>query len=327
MQRIKFDAAELAGDDAARKDQWTATLSASYVRLNADPVADRPFRGELRTALTGDVSVGTVRGTVKTIARTAADIAVHNTDNLVLLCNAGTDPIRIDQKGQSADLVTGAAVMIEQCEPSWVRAGTECHLLALQAPRRRVRLRAAGLDDHYMRPLTASSAAMALVRSYATVLLNENRTGGSAMARLAPEHLADLIAASIDDSALNSGAVGHGVAAARLRSIMRDIGEHLGSSELSIYGLAVRHGVSTRHIQKLFEAEGTTFTEYVMERRLLEARRMLSDPRLAGRTISEVAGNVGFGDLSYFTRSFRRRFEMTPSEARELARRENNTTL
>ena len=36
---------------------------------------------------------------------------------------------------------------------------------------------------------------------------------------------------------------------------------------------------------------------------------------------------VGLGDLSYFTRSFRRRFEMTPSEARELARRENNTTL
>ena len=48
---------------------------------------------------------------------------------------------------------------------------------------------------------------------------------------------------------------------------------------------------------------------------------------LVGHTISEVAGNVGFGDLSYFTRSFRRRFEMTPSEARELARRENGTAL
>jgi hypothetical protein len=88
---------------------------------------DRPFRGELRTALAGDVSVGTVQGTVKTIARTAADIAVHNTDNLVLLCNAGTAPIRMEQKGQSADLATGAAEFFEQCESSWVRTGTEFH--------------------------------------------------------------------------------------------------------------------------------------------------------------------------------------------------------
>jgi hypothetical protein len=90
VQRIKFDAAGLAGDDATRKDQWIASLSASYARLDADPAPHRPFRGELRTALAGDVSVGTVQGTVKTIARTAADIAAHNTDNLVLLCNAGT---------------------------------------------------------------------------------------------------------------------------------------------------------------------------------------------------------------------------------------------
>lgn len=327
MQKIIFDAGKLAGDNAARKDQWIASLSASYARLNADPVTDRPFRGELRTALVDDVSVGTVRGTVKTIARTATDIAIHNTDNLVVLCNAGTAPIRVEQKGQNADLAAGAAVMIEQCEPSWVRAGTECHLLALQAPRRRVHARVMRLGDHYMRLIPASSVAMALVRSYAEVLLDESRTGSAAIARVAAEHLADLIGASINDSALKCDAARHGVAAARLRAIMEDIGEHLGSSELSINALARRHGVSPRHIQKLFETEGATFTEYVMERRLVEARRMLSDPRFADRTISEVAGHVGFGDLSYFTRSFRRRFGMTPSDARESASRENGTAL
>jgi AraC-like DNA-binding protein len=31
---------------------------------------------------------------------------------------------------------------------------------------------------------------------------------------------------------------------------------------------------------------------------------------------------VGFGDLSYFNRSFRRRFGMTPSDARQHARRD-----
>ena len=137
MQRIVFDAAGLSAGDAARKDEWIASLSSGYARLNADPVAGRPFHGELRMVLADDASVGTVQGTVKTIARTAADIAVHNTDNLVLLCNAAVAPIRIEQRGRSADLATGAAVMIVQCQPSWVRAGTDCRLLALPARRTR----------------------------------------------------------------------------------------------------------------------------------------------------------------------------------------------
>jgi AraC-like DNA-binding protein len=47
---------------------------------------------------------------------------------------------------------------------------------------------------------------------------------------------------------------------------------------------------------------------------------MLRDLRHADRTISTIAFNVGFNDLSYFNRTFRRRFGMTPSEARHTGR-------
>ncbi|MEH2513638.1 AraC-like DNA-binding protein [Nitrobacteraceae bacterium AZCC 1564] len=146
------------------------------------------------------------------------------------------------------------------------------------------------------------------------------------LARAFATHVQDLIALAV--GATRDGvevAQERGLRAARLRAIKGDISEHFGSNELSINALARRHGVSPRYIHKLFETEGATFTAYVMERRLLEARRMLSDRRFADCTITEVAGNVGFGDLSYFTRSFRRRFGMTPTDARELARRENGT--
>jgi len=46
---------------------------------------------------------------------------------------------------------------------------------------------------------------------------------------------------------------------------------------------------------------------------------MLSDPRLGDRTIGSVAFDVGFGDLSYFNRAFRRRYDATPSEVRQSA--------
>jgi AraC-like DNA-binding protein len=53
------------------------------------------------------------------------------------------------------------------------------------------------------------------------------------------------------------------------------------------------------------ESDGTSFSEYVLNQRLENAHRMLSDERFAGRSISQIA-DIGFGDLSYFNRTFRR---------------------
>jgi AraC-like DNA-binding protein len=80
--------------------------------------------------------------------------------------------------------------------------------------------------------------------------------------------------------------------------------------------IAAQHRVKPRWVQRLFECEGTTFTEYVLAQRLGRAHRLLTDPRYASLKISTIALDIGFGDLSYFNRAFRRRYGMTPSELR-----------
>jgi AraC-like DNA-binding protein len=69
----------------------------------------------------------------------------------------------------------------------------------------------------------------------------------------------------------------------------------------------------------LFEAEGKTFSEFVLSQRLAHAHHMLSDPRMTGRTVAAVAFASGFGDLSYFNRKFWERFGATPSDVRSAA--------
>jgi hypothetical protein len=61
------------------------------------------------------------------------------------------------------------------------------------------------------------------------------------------------------------------------------------------------------YVRKLFESEGSSFSECVLSQRLIRAHRMLTDPRFAGRSITSVAFDAGFSDVSYFNRSFRRR--------------------
>jgi AraC-like DNA-binding protein len=83
-----------------------------------------------------------------------------------------------------------------------------------------------------------------------------------------------------------------------------------------VTALAVRHRHPPRSIQRMFEAEGTTLTEYLLAQRLAHAYRLLMDPGRAGEKIATIAYDSGFGDLSYFNRAFRRRYGVVPSDLR-----------
>ena len=131
------------------------------------------------------------------------------------------------------------------------------------------------------------------------------------------------VVADVATVVMNVAAIGAQVAmvVTQVLAIMSDIGAHLTDGELSVAEVAQRQRVTARYVHKLFENEGLTFSSFVLGRRLARAHRMLSDPRLAGCTIGSVAFDVGFGDLSYFNRTFRRRYGAAPREIRQSAMR------
>src|SRR6202011_6107910 len=111
-----------------------------------------------------------------------------------------------------------------------------------------------------------------------------------------------------------------GVRVARLNAIKADIDRNSERGDLSVNALAARHGVSPRYVQMLFEGEGTTLSKYVVGQRLARAYSMLTGPRFSELSITSVAFDTGFDDLSYFTRAFHRTYGLTPSDARAAAR-------
>ena len=110
-----------------------------------------------------------------------------------------------------------------------------------------------------------------------------------------------------------------GLRAARLQAIKVDIEAEL-AQDVSLAALAARHRLPLRYVRRLFEEEGTTFTEFVLSRRLARAHRMLLNPRAIHLKIGTVATEAGFGNLSYFNEAFRRRYDATPSDVRAQAR-------
>lgn len=181
---------------------------------------------------------------------------------------------------------------------------------------------AAALEVRLMQPVPRDNRALQVLANYGALLLRGLLPLNSAeLQTLAIDHIHDLIGAMLRDRspALPANAVDR--RAARLGAVKADIETRLERRDLSIETIASLYGVTTRSIQKLFESEARTFSEYVLERRLERAWYRLiasDDPAL---TISCVAFEVGFGDLSYFNRSFRKRFGQSPSQARSAQKR------
>lgn len=177
------------------------------------------------------------------------------------------------------------------------------------------------LDDISLISLSPSTEPMRLLASYLRMLDAEETIETPEAAYLAALHVNDLAALALGASR-DAGALarGRGARAGRLAAVKQDILAHLDDPGLSVATLAARQSLSPRYVHKLFELEGTTYSEFVVGRRLGQAHRMLTDPRFDAHSISAIALTVGFGDLSYFNRTFRRRFGATPSEIRVTAR-------
>ena len=146
------------------------------------------------------------------------------------------------------------------------------------------------------------------------MLRDTGRNADANVCKLAATHVHDLVAIAIGPRAKGERSrARRGVRAARLHAVQTGNRYRL---TVTLTELAARQHVTPRYLQMLFEESGTTFTAYILERRLQNAQKLLSDPRHSSLTIALIAFRAGFGDLSHFNRSFKRRFGCSPSDIR-----------
>jgi AraC-like DNA-binding protein len=200
------------------------------------------------------------------------------------------------------------------------------NFLGFRLPRDAIAPLAGSVEDAFIRMVPAGSEAIRLLVAYARAIAEEQQSLETPeLQRLVATHIYDLIALAV--GATRDGhaiAQGRGFRAARLRAIISDITANLDDCDLTVAAVAQRQRVTPRYLHKLFEGEELTFSGFVLSQRLARAHRMLCDPRFGDRTISSVAFDVGFSDISYFNRTFRRRYDATPSEIRHSAGRNDS---
>ncbi|MEW6639525.1 MAG: AraC family transcriptional regulator [Pseudomonadota bacterium] len=95
------------------------------------------------------------------------------------------------------------------------------------------------------------------------------------------------------------------------------IENNLARSDLDIEEIAQRMGCSRRYIFRAFQAADTTPSQYIWDLRLERTRERLTASSFRNGSISEVAFSCGFSSTAHFSRAFRKRYGMSPSDARK----------
>jgi len=120
-------------------------------------------------------------------------------------------------------------------------------------------------------------------------------------------------------SGLNQVQTGNGgMAPHRLRKVVNLIDEHLTTEQegrIALRVVAKEVGMSYFHFSRAFkQSMGMTLTNYIAERRIDRAKRLMQETALP---ISEIALRSGFSSQSHFTTSFRRFAGITPRSFRK----------
>ena len=83
------------------------------------------------------------------------------------------------------------------------------------------------------------------------------------------------------------------------------------AGELSLRSVAAAVGLTPGHLTTVVRrATGRTVQQWITERRMREARRLLAETSL---TVAEIAGRVGYRDPGYFLRRFRAAHQISPA--------------
>lgn len=221
----------------------------------------------------------------------------------------------MSQLGRETPLAPLNGVLLTSADPFSIHFPELTKFVVVRIPRAALAPAVSDLESLLARPLPQTEA-LQLLLAYVTKL-NDQPLQSLELRQTVGTHLIDLMTLAVGANRdATEIAQNRGLRAARLNTIKADIRAQFANERLSVTDMAQRHQVTPRYIQMMFEAEGTTFTEFMMEERLLRARSLLTDARFVFSTISTIAYEVGFANLSYFNRSFRRRFGMTPSEVR-----------
>ncbi|HLI30650.1 MAG TPA: helix-turn-helix domain-containing protein [Gemmataceae bacterium] len=273
----------------------------------------RPFQARIETMELEQASVIRVKCNPLLVARTSLGIA-KSSMACFYISQVLSGKFSLRQAGRETFAGPGDVVLFDSEERALIThdAANDISLLLIAVPKDQ--MEKSCLEDHFTNLLIPKSAMLPVFSSCL-----EHLTDASPPSKREVSALCD---ASVALLPLAAGCFGQEAdryfSSELLARICEYVRDNLSNANLSPTDVALEFGISVRYVQKLFGMKNTSFTEYVLRKRLDGARLQLNSPQSGTQSVATIAYNWGFNDISYFHRVFKRRYGCTPKAFRHI---------
>lgn len=301
-------------------DRWREEISAAFVPLDAastvpDHTAD--FVGGLRTSQLGALHLSEVSGRCVDVRRTPAAIRRSDPGLLKLGVQLRGRGV-VEQRERQAVLAPGDFAVYDTSEPYRLHFDNDFAMFVLMFPRELLKIPPRRLAQSVAVGIDSSAGIGSMVSRFLLGLRDGLDRQISTVTNRFEVAALDLVSAVFDENSPDSN---RSPAAVVLAQAQQFIDENLHDPAMNTDTVAAALHVSTRYLQKVFETENIGVAAWIKTRRLEQCRRDLEDPRMEFVNIGSICARRGFTDPAHFSRMFKETFGITPSTARQIARR------
>lgn len=289
-----------------RLDYWNRVVGDAFDNIVID--ADEDFEGEAEFRTMGVIEFARVRSSPACVRRLTPMRSDAKGARLKLHVQEAGDSLS-RHAGLENVLTAGEFMLCDASQPYVLEFNKPNHMLVLRFPTDHVAMR---LGDHGRYIGRASEAKTGSSRVLTAFLRSVWDTWDfdPHFQSTLPDVILDMMV-----SALRPCAPEPQPEEARLVDIKSYIEAHLCDPDLRASSVARAMGLSSRSMQMTFARAGLTLTDYILRRRLdLAADRLNRSHGTAN--ITQLAYDIGFSDLTYFSKRFKSRFGLPPRDYR-----------
>lgn len=299
-----------------RVGYWSDWIDRMFCGLQSDVYGDTDFDGHMATEHAGDVVLTRLEADRHRVLKSDRQVRASEVGYLKIVA-----PYRgtagVEQQGRQAWVSPGEWSIYDTTDSYSVANPVRVEHLIVMVPKAPLVERGLPLEKLMAQRLGAGGGISRLALQAMRGAWQELPSIAPSAARGVGESIMQLVQLSLLELAGRDSAPTQREA---LRERIKQlVARRLGDARLSVDAIAVELNCSRRQLYNAFSDEPDGVAGYVLAQRLEACRRDFEDRRLDATSITGIALRRGFNHPAHFSRAFKARFGVTPSDWRQRA--------
>lgn len=306
---VRFTTADIKPQH--RSSRWNTVVAESYFPLELqfqDPVH---FNGQLSRTSLGHVGLSRLTSDPVNYERRKSHIREAQEEEYLVTLPRAT-PVEFRQLGRDVRCDPGGFIIERGDEPYRFLYDRPNDLFVLKVSRQALSERVRQPDRFCARVIDATKGTAGLFAAMVNHAQSQMDQMSEASRETVGRQLLELLGLALNEASDANETSFSSVRAAHLTRVEKFIRANLKNPDLSPDLIAEGCGISKRYLHDLFKDVNGTVSQQIRDQRLIAARDRLQASR--DLPISEVAYRFSFADQAQFSRLFKAKFGMTPSD-------------